>query len=202
MSVSRADQSDPLSLFDCRGQRKYLTGDEGRRFLAEAAKADPLTRALCRVLATSGCRISEALELSPSRLDRERGHIVFRTLKRRRLVFRAVPIPPAMMAELVDLAHRLGPDERIWPWCRQTGWRRIKRVMTTAGITGGQAMPKGLRHRFGVRAAEHDVPTALTQRWLGHASPRSTVIYQQAVGDEERSFAARLWDERTFDKPS
>jgi len=57
------------SLHTVAGQRKYLTGDERARFLAAAARAPRETRALCLVLAWSGCRISELLELSAERVD-------------------------------------------------------------------------------------------------------------------------------------
>jgi integrase/recombinase XerD len=33
----------------------------------------------------------------------------------------------------------------------------------------------------------------LVQRWLGHASLRTTAIYADVVGPEERAFAARMW---------
>jgi integrase/recombinase XerD len=54
-------------------------------------------------------------------------------------------------------------------------------------------MPKGLRHAFGVSAFQSAVPPHLVQRWLGHASLRTTAIYGNVVGPEERSFAERMW---------
>ncbi|HRD76437.1 MAG TPA: tyrosine-type recombinase/integrase, partial [Hyphomicrobiaceae bacterium] len=52
---------------------------------------------------------------------------------------------------------------------------------------------KGLRHAFGLHAIRCGVPLNLVQRWLGHASITTTVIYLQALGPEEREFAARMW---------
>ena len=57
-------------------------------------------------------------------------------------------------------------------------------------------MPKGLRHGFGVNAFQSNVPPHLVQRWLGHASLRTTAIYGDVVGAEERGFAARIWQGR------
>jgi integrase len=54
-------------------------------------------------------------------------------------------------------------------------------------------MPKGLRHGFGVNAFRSLVPPHLVQRWLGHASLRTTSIYGDVVGPEEYAFAARMW---------
>ena len=66
--------------------------------------------------------------------------------------------------------------------------------MLTAGIEGCQAVPKGLRHGFGVTNAESNVPMATTQKWLGHARLETTAIYQQVNGKEERAIASRVWE--------
>jgi integrase/recombinase XerD len=180
-------------LFDGNGRRKYLSTEEWRRFIGAADRAEARTRAFCRTLAFTGCRISEALSLTPASLDPVTGCVVLRTLKRRKRVFRAVPVPAALLAELIALAAGRGVDERLWEWCRQTGWRRVKSVMARARIKGLQASPKGLRHGFGIAAAEANIPPGLTQRWMGHARLETTALYQHAVGREERAFAKRLW---------
>jgi integrase/recombinase XerD len=65
--------------------------------------------------------------------------------------------------------------------------------MAAAAISGTHATPKGLRHGFGVSAFQSNVPPHLVQRWLGHASLRTTAIYGDVIGPEERAFAARMW---------
>jgi integrase/recombinase XerD len=52
---------------------------------------------------------------------------------------------------------------------------------------------EGVRHSFGVNAFQSNVPPHLVQRWLGHASLRTTAIYGDVMGSEERSFAERMW---------
>ena len=185
--------ADQLTLYDEGGARKYLCASELPRFLAAARRADAATCAFCCLLAYTGCRLSEALALTPARIDIETGRVVFRTLKRRRQVFRAVPVPGGLIGELCAVAKGRPRDARIWQWSRQTAWRRVKGVMGAAGIAGVQATPKGLRHGFGVANAEENVPMATTQKWLGHAYLETTAIYQQAVGREENAFARRLW---------
>jgi site-specific recombinase XerD len=70
----------------------------------------------------------------------------------------------------------------------------VKTVMIAAGISAGpHATPKGLRHGFGMHAIRSGVPLNLVQKWLGQASLATTSIYLQAVGAEEREFAARMW---------
>jgi integrase len=154
---------------------------------------DAETSTFCLLLAHAGCRVSEALAVAPEHLDLETGRVIFRTLKRRKRVFRAVPVPPELMIALWHLAKGKRPATPLWSWCRQTAWRRVKAVMRAASITGAQAMPKGLRHGFGIANAEQNVPPALTQRWMGHARLETTAIYQHAIGEEERAFAERIW---------
>lgn len=185
--------ANELALFDDTGGRKYLCASEVPRFLHAASRASVATHLFCCLLAFTGCRISEALALTPDRLDAETGRIVLLSLKRRKRVFRAVPVPPDFMKALCRHARALPSDAPIWRWSRQTGWRHVKAIMDAAGISGAQAMPKGLRHGFGVANAEENVPMATTQKWLGHAALETTAIYQQAVGREENAFARRLW---------
>lgn len=184
---------DMAALFDGTGRRKYLCDSELTRFHATLRRSDPATRSFCQLIAMTGCRISEALATTPKHLDIDAKRVIFRTLKRRRTVFRAVPVPDVLMRELAAVASGLGEEDRLWPWARQTGWRKIRAVMERAEINGPMAMPKGLRHAYGIRAAGENVPPSLIQRWLGHADPDTTAIYINAVGKEERKFAERLW---------
>jgi site-specific recombinase XerD len=111
-----------------------------------------------------------------------------------------VPLPPNVLRELDRLFKlRIAQRDpqlatlRLWRWSCTTAWRYVKAVMAAAGITGTPAMPKGLRHGFGVNAFQSNVPPHLVQRWLGHASLRTTAIYGDVIGPEERAFAARMW---------
>lgn len=197
--------TEKIDLFTADGQRKYLTPDERASFIA-AAKTHPdrAARTFCLTLAHTGCRISEALALDYRRVDLTAGQLVFRTLKKRdgRTHYRAVPVPPDHLDGL-ELVHgvramkRRGRklDERLWPWARNTGWRRVRDVLAIAGIEGPHASPKGLRHAYGVHALMKDIPLPLLQRWMGHADLETTAIYLQVVGNEEASFAGRLWEE-------
>jgi len=198
----REQLHDGLSLFGQSGSRKYLNAAERRRFIEAADCAPPKIRLLCLTLAWSGARISEVLALTPASIDIESGVVSIQTLKRRKRGFvRQVPLPSDVLDEqdrefkLREAQHdRDLANERIWKWSRTTAWRRVKEVMAMAGVAGTPAMPKGLRHGFGVNAFQSNVPPHLVQRWLGHASLRTTAIYGDVVGPDERAFAARMWD--------
>jgi integrase/recombinase XerD len=190
-----------FSLFGQSGSRKYLTAAERGRFLDAAEQELPDTCLFCLTLGWSGARISEVLALTPAAIDLGCG-VCIQTLKRRRRgVFRHVPLPPHLLRQLdfyFDLSNRQQNAElaarRIWKWSRTTAWRRVKSLMTSANITGTAAMPKGLRHSFGVNAVQSKVPLPLIQRWLGHATIETTAIYLDVVGQEEQELAARMWE--------
>ena len=58
-------------------------------------------------LAHAGCRLSEALALTADRVDFAAGVLVIESLKKRRAgIYRAVPVPPALL-DALDLAHGL-----------------------------------------------------------------------------------------------
>lgn len=191
------------TMFNLDGQRKYLTQSETRRFLSEARRDDPAVHSFCWLIAVTGCRISEALALTPANIDFEARIIVFECLKkRRRHVYRSIPVPAGLLQSLRCLlrAGRFRDGERIWPWSRMTGYRRVREVMERAGLNGTHASPKGLRHGFGVSAIQSGVPLNMVQRWLGHADMKTTAIYTSAMGPEERDIAARMWG-RAFEAP-
>jgi len=178
-------------IHDERGQRKYLSDAERARFLRSADRLALHSRAFCYVLAYTGCRLSEGLALTNAHVDGERMTLTFKTLKRRRTIFRAVPVPETLIAML----NKLPVDSagRYWSAHRATAWRIVKATMERAGIDGPMACPKGLRHGFGIRAAGSNVPINLIQRWMGHSSIGMTTAYLHAVGVEERQFANRMW---------
>jgi integrase/recombinase XerD len=190
-----------MALHTVDGARKYLTTGERDAFLRAAEQADRQVRTLCMTLAFAGCRLSEALALTVDRVDLVAGLLVLESLKKRRSgIYRAVPVPPALLGAL-DLVHGIrelqgrrgkGRGVRLWPWSRMTGWRAVHAVMVAGGLDGPHASPKGLRHGFGVAAVSAGIPLNLVQKWLRHAQLTTTAIYANAVGEEEQSIAAGL----------
>ncbi len=67
---------------DPSGKRLYLTASERQAFLKSAAKTPSAVRSFCETLHYTGCRISEALNLTVDRVDLENETVVFETLKR------------------------------------------------------------------------------------------------------------------------
>jgi integrase len=190
------DGAEATALYTPRGARKYLNHGERKRVLA-AARTQPVDRALfVETLFWSGARVSEVLALRPCDFQMVEGIVTLRTLKRRRVSLREVPLPPALLHALERHCRFSREDEamkRLWPWHRATGWRIVHHVMMRAEVVGACATPRGMRHGFAVAALQAGVPLTLLQRWLGHARLSTTAIYAAASGPEERQFAEGVW---------
>lgn len=190
------------------GERKYLTLKERVRFENASMRFDEETYLFCRFLNDTGCRISEALNMTIRQIDFDEHYVYIESLKKRRSgVYRRVPLSPDTVELFSNFyVHEISQlqskgDSRLWTWSRMTAYRRIRKVMELAGIRGTQASPKGLRHGFAVAALEAGVPMNLVQRWLGHAHWQTTAIYADLVGGEERAFAERLWTREPAQTP-
>lgn len=192
-----------ISLFDKDGNRKYLTPAERLAFAEAAKKLNGRKRTFCLMLFHTGCRISEALALTHKHIDYGEKGVIFRTLKQHKEepIYRSVPLSEQYMDEL-NLVHDLKKnqkskkykDQPIWGWKRKYGYLVIMEAMELAGLSGVHACPKGLRHAFAIICIEHKIALNMVQKWLGHSSPTTTAIYANAVGEEERNIAARLWE--------
>jgi len=91
-----------------------------KAFKSAAEKQTREVRTFCLVRYYTGCRISEALALTPKRIDMKECTITFECLKKRkRGVFRSIPIPPSLI-DILDLVHGLREaalnqrNERLW----------------------------------------------------------------------------------------
>lgn len=185
-------------MYDRYGERKYVNSREREHLYRKISGISKIEGAFFHLILESGCRISEALTLRVGQIDIDSRSIRFETLKkRRRGVFRSVPVSDRLVRRLERVCGsqgRLsGRNAPIWTWSRATAYRMVKRVMAEAGIAGPWANPRGLRHGFAVAALESGVPITLVQRWLGHSSLRTTAIYTEVVGQEERRLAAKMW---------
>ncbi len=192
-----------MRLYDTDGRRLYLNAEERAAFLTAAATTSPRTRLFAETLHYTGCRLSEALALTPERVDLAEGRIILNSLKKRRDdVYRSLPVPGEYLTRL-DLTFGLrqvqkrkkAKADRLWTWSRVRGWQIIKGIMAAADIADGpHRTPKGLRHAYGINAIGKGVPLNILQKWLGHAQLTTTAIYANAGGKEETDLAARMWD--------
>ena len=199
---AQTDSASEMRLYDRRKRRLYINAIEREQFLIAAMRAPAEVRTFCLTLFYTGCRISEALELSPSSVQVADRIITIRSLKKRgKVEMREVPVPKVLAEDLARV-HTIsawpGSITPLWRHggkrlTRGMGYRWVKGVMKEAGIAGVQACPKGLRHGYGVHATRTGVQLHMLQKWMGHADMKTTAIYATAVGREEREIAERMW---------
>lgn len=182
-------------MFDRCGNRKYVNNLERQAYLlAIEEEPDRSRRAFCLTLFYTGCRISEALNLTVGRIDLTAKELVFETLKQRKDgCFRSVPVPDELIELLRELVAAKDPKGKVWKFSRSTGYRLVKAKMKQASVSGGMACPKGLRHGHAVACVSGKIPLTTIKKWLGHARLETTAIYLNVSGDEERELASRLW---------
>lgn len=189
-----------INLFGRNGERKYLNQQE-REVFYDCASTLPLEKKLfCWLLYYTGARISEISNLTVIQIDFEERVVVIRTLKRRRKdIYRQIPLPDQILGELLSLIdHKKkfgrfsGNDEPLWSFTSRTASRFVKAVMDEAGLFGAKASALGLRHGFAVHGAAL-VPITKIQKWMGHGYLATTAIYLDVIGLEERQYAEIMW---------
>ena len=191
-----------MELFDQQGNRKYLVATERKQFEYCAREAANEIRTFCLLLYYTGARISEALNLLHTSIDYSDKCVIFECLKKRKKgVYRQVPVPDTLLDDL-QMVHNIKKLQtlkatkrtKIWSWARNTAYLKVMSVMEEANISGIHACPKGLRHSFAIHCLEKGIPINLVSKWMGHSSLEVTAIYANALGEEERMIASRLWE--------
>jgi integrase len=193
-----------MQFHDHQGNRLDLSTEERRIFIAAATRAEEPVRTFCTVLHDTGCRISEALSLTPTCIDLTGQAIVFKSAKKHNQgITRMVPVPPALL-EALDRVHAIKVAQqgasgqagnRLWLWSRTTAWRRVGEVMEMAGIPRGpHRSPKGIRCGFAAHAIRSGVPVQVLSRWMGNADPGMAALHTHAFGKEEKIIATRMWE--------
>jgi len=144
---------------------------------------------LVRFLAFSGCRISEARNVTWADVDMERGEITVRNAKRSKTSnahpTRQVPIIPAMrqLLERLKIEQKPSPKDRVCLMgecekaltaaCGVKNGERLKRTKRGKEVLLGIGIERithhDLRHLFATRCIEAGVDIPTVSRWLGHS---------------------------------
>ncbi len=182
-----------FSLYTKDGQPKYLNQSERQRFIECADQCERSIRLLCLTLLFSGCRLSEALNLTKESVLTPEQALSIRSLKKRKAVsFRQIPIPKNLVHELSSLGQER--PSSLFVWKRTRALHYVKIVMRMADINGVRGTARGLRHTFGAHGIHCGIPVTLLQRWYGHSKLEMTAIYTQILGPEEREIAKKMWE--------
>jgi site-specific recombinase XerD len=159
-------------------------------------------RALIVVLWRAGLRISEALDLAETDLDRSRGAVLVRAGKggRRREVgmdrwawdqlTAYIRIRAALpVGALFCVLHGPTAGRR---WEASAARKQLRRTAEAAGVRRRFA-PHQLRHAHAVELAHEGVPLVVIQRQLGHAHLGITSIYLEGIDSSEELSGCRRY---------
>lgn len=197
----------PRELYDIEtGERKYLNREERAAFFQATLLEEAKVKYYCQMIYYTGCRLSEALEVSPDRFDYSEKGVIFRTLKQGKdkndqpiIRYRFNELPESYLHELQGVYGILKQKGResgkqpIWDFTDRTARTYVTQVMHKAGITGVRATARGLRHSMGVALALSNVPLNTIKKLLGHRNINNTMIYLEIVEHERRELVSRAW---------
>jgi integrase/recombinase XerD len=179
-----------------KAQRKITLGlslNLAYAVLDEAETRGARTRAFITCLVYSGCRVSELCGLDIPDLREEAGHRVLRVVGKGDKE-RDVPAPAPILVALTDYwdgrdegpAFRTRTGQRMG---RREGHRTVAAIGDAVGV---KLYPHLFRHTAATLALEAGAPVDRVQRWLGHASLDTTMLYVQARQNLELSPAHDL----------
>lgn len=174
-----------------------LSRSEVEALLAAPGGEGPLAlrdTAILELLYATGCRISEALDLTLARVDLERGLVrVTGKGDRERLVPLGAPAAAALGAWLAEGRPALVRGPQPWLFVNRFG-RRLSRQgfflklqdhALAAGITRSLS-PHKLRHSFATHLLAGGADLRVVQTLLGHADIGTTEIYTHVSGEDLR----------------
>ena len=213
LATEEVRPDDPTAALDGvkvpKGIPKPLTEAQVTSLLDAVVGVDPLARrdrALLELLYATGARISEAVGLSRSDVDRSAGLVrLFGKGSKERIVpfgsaaARALDewLAPSGRDALVPArwkrrgdAEALFLNQRGGRLTRQGAWLVITKYGRLAGLTrdaGVELSPHVLRHSCATHLLDHGADLRIVQELLGHASISTTQVYTK-VSQE------RLWD--------
>jgi len=148
-----------------------------------------------------GLRVSEGVGLTVADIDSARMQLQIRASKGDK--DRYVPLPALILDQLraywrthrhpVYVFPKQGRATATDTLSRKSVWRVFKAALAESGV-GKAATVHTLRHSWATHLLEAGVPLTLLQRWLGHTSPRTTLLYTQVTQQAEDRAIQALYD--------
>lgn len=167
--------------------RHAFSNAEIRQLLAAARAAKERDFLLLLVAYSHALRVSEVLSLKADNV--RDGHLTVQRLKGSdRTTQPLVTSPDPLFNEaraLVDYLRGVPSNQRLFRMSRRTADRLIKRYGAAAGLPAHKLHMHTLRHSLAAQIVDK-VPINVVQKYLGHKSGASTLIYLK-VDDEQAS---------------
>ena len=163
---------------------------------ARHLEGKPRVRALVRFLWCTGARVTEAIRMQVKQLDFRQKTARLQTLKRRKVMWRTLPLPGDVLGDVAMLInlHKLGADDRVFAWSRQRAFELVRDAFLAVGVERERCHPHALRHGHAHHAINNGVPLNAIQAQLGHASIVTTSGYLAATGEDlRREYGKVTW---------
>jgi len=165
----------------------YFTPEEVHRILDLCEnKRDHL---LINFLWQTGARVSEVIQIHVSDIDFYAGNVKIITLKRKKPYYRYIPLNQ-LKGELADylLEKGLTRNDLIFPITRQQVFNIVQKAVLDAGYDKERSHPHTFRHSFAVNCILQNIPLIVVQKWLGHSSIQSTMVYLKVRAEDTKAF--------------
>jgi site-specific recombinase XerD len=164
-----------------------ITVEQLRDTITDSARYGIEHQALVALLATTGCRISEALGIDADELRVERGQrcvsVVGKGGAKRTIVLVAVAVEPIDRHIEVN-----APSGRLFAIDRGRAYKRIRSTLRRTVLGTMNAGPHMLRHSAAtVALVDGSMDLQSVQAMLGHADPRTTMRYLSGADTLARS---------------
>lgn len=165
-----------------KGFPRYLTREEVHRLLA--AETDQAFARLWRFMILSGCRRSEALQLTTRHIDLANRRINIGITKNKN------PKVVVITEELEQLLAEIPADVgRLFPWHPDAVSHHFEKTAKRAGLT---CRLHDLRHTYGSWLAMAGVPLNVIQKLMNHQDGKTTQIYAHLSQDHLAEAAAKV----------
>ena len=149
--------------------------------------------ALLITLLRTGGRIDEVLQLKPKDFDFQNNIVRLITLKKRKELYRTLPIHVELKTTIMEylLEMHMDPrsDEKLFPMKRQSVDEYFKKMQAELGF---RIHAHKFRHTFAAKAIMSGVPLKVLQKWLGHSSVFTTSVYTEIMGMDTRMFMEQV----------
>ena len=173
---------------------KYLSPAQVKKLLE--VYQEPDKRLLLRFLYFTGCRVSEALALTPRHVDPVRRVVALPALKVKGRVSKLVVLDPETirLLQLYVKARRVGIDKPVFDFDRWRAWYIVKAAGEAIGVK--DLHPHTLRHSFATHWAAGGGDMLKLQRQLGHKKLSTTTdMYIEFATEDIRQDYDRIFKE-------
>jgi len=194
MEILPAEWEDihPVLLKPDGSRIKYIKREEVRSLLEVCTKERD--KLIVLTLWNTGIRVSEMLQLTPSSFNFSDPSLTVRSLKKKKIYFRTIPLNPEYSGMVASYCMSKGfkMDQRIFPLSRIRVFQILQDLGSRAGIPGDLCHPHAFRHGFAVNAVLSGVPPLVLRRWLGHSKIDTTLIYTEVLAKDTREYIKNM----------